>query len=89
VKARTRAGQPVGPPVLVNEEDAPFPVDDLHPRPVKPAPKIEPEQELAAPLVPEDPAPCLATEVAIIAESSEISERAIVHRPSLSTERLP
>src|SRR5947209_3753420 len=39
VKARTRAGLPVGPPVLVNEEDAPFPHDDLHPRGVRPAPK--------------------------------------------------
>jgi membrane protein DedA with SNARE-associated domain len=89
VKARTRAGQAVGPPVLVNEEDAPFPPDDLHRRLVEPPSAIEAEQEIAAPVVPEDPAPCLATEVAIVSESLAISEPAIAHQPSLSTERRP
>ena len=51
-KARRRAGQPVGPPVLV-ADDAPLPPDDLHPShpespaasPPKPKPKPEPKEE--------------------------------------------
>ena len=89
VKARTRAGLPVGPPVLVNVEDAPFPPDDLHPRAAKPAPKGKPEKPLAAPVVPESPAPGPDSEVAIVPESPAIPEPVIVHQPSLSTERLP
>jgi hypothetical protein len=44
-------------------------------------------EELAAPLVSEEPTPCLATEVAIVTESAAIPEPAIIPGPSLSAER--
>jgi membrane protein DedA with SNARE-associated domain len=49
VKARLRAGERVGPPVLVSSDDAPLPPDDLHPRSgeMPPCPTAEGPPDLA------------------------------------------
>ncbi|WP_435007594.1 VTT domain-containing protein [Tundrisphaera lichenicola] len=89
VKARMRAGERVGPPVLVNEDDVPLPPDDLHPIPrgvSPPAPIPEPVEELATPSLPVIPSPGLETEVSIVAEPPELTGSAIVRGPSLSSD---
>jgi membrane protein DedA with SNARE-associated domain len=55
-KERQRAGQPVGPPVLVTD-DVPLPPDDLHARPADPRPAAPPITEPESATVPDAPGP--------------------------------
>jgi membrane protein DedA with SNARE-associated domain len=88
VKARLRAGQRVGPPVL-DSDDAPLPPDDLHPRsveiPVDDVPGLTPEREAQViPPIGVAPVPPL-----IAPDPRPIVDPSLSHHPALGPSRSP
>ncbi len=89
IKGMMRAGQPVGPPVLVSD-DVPLPPDDLHPLPKKPptAPdRAEPVVDVVD-LQP-SPIPREPAEPSIYPAEPPGADPSLSHHPALTPERRP
>ncbi len=85
VKARNRAGQAVGPPVLVGD-DTPLPPDDLHATHGPPPGRAA---DRPVPPPPGPPAICEPAEVPIGVDRPPAAEPSRSHHPALATEPRP
>jgi membrane protein DedA with SNARE-associated domain len=70
IKARMRAGERVGPPVLLNEDDAPLPPDDLHSTVVRLAADPVKGPDHGPSTTPEEPGSRQAPDMGIVSEPS-------------------
>jgi membrane protein DedA with SNARE-associated domain len=87
VKARLKAGERVGPPVL-DSDDVPLPPDDLHARsgelPACPIPEAEPEAE-----TPKEPDAIDTGPVSIAPDLPPVGDPSLSHYPPLESGRQP
>ena len=89
VKARLRAGERVGPPVL-ESDDVPLPPDDLHPRPEVSRAAVE-REVIAGGLETSRTGPVAVQPVSspIVPDISPVAEASLSHHPALAPERRP
>lgn len=94
IKARNRAGLPVGPPVLMGPDEAPLPPDDLHAKPHGPRAEegnqpgpIDPKAEGGPDDEPTPPPGPVA--FPILLDTATVASPSLSHHPALTPEQRP